>query len=480
MNKKNIVIFIISILLISILLGYISLGDKEEPLPDADKDGVPDYKDDFPNDPAASIDSDGDGYPDGWNTGKSQSDSTSIPPLEIDDLPDNPGEWKDSDGDGVGDKTDEFPDDPDEWIDVDKDGIGDNSDKNPTVDLSVSVIVNKFKITKKVDFLKWAQVYFKIKINDEENKYNNNGRLWKVWLNQEQSVSHEKFTYDIPDDTKEDFTDIEISFFDYDFFGNDDIIDINPDGGETSIKLKLDNAKNTINYDSTVVGPKASIWFEVSVPDDSTDDAVISKTYSWRFDKKNWKITVDIPNKTFLDYKNANIDRKPRYSLDKKKFVTSDEKVIKDVAAELNGLADKQGYSSVDTTNFILSFVQTIVKYADDNETCGEVEFWRYPVETLVEGLGDCEDSSVLYASIMDNLGYDVALLLYYWEEDDGTNLGHLAVGVHLSGNHGSYVTHSSGKKYYYCETTTPNANYVLGRLPPELEGKKVKSIIQV
>jgi hypothetical protein len=34
-------------------------------------------KDDFPDDPAASVDSDGDGYPDAWNQGKSQANSTS-------------------------------------------------------------------------------------------------------------------------------------------------------------------------------------------------------------------------------------------------------------------------------------------------------------------------------------------------------------------------------------------------------------------
>ena len=54
---------------------------------DTDNDGVQDGLDDFPNDPAASVDSDWDGYPDFWNDGKSQSDSTSSPALEIDVFP---------------------------------------------------------------------------------------------------------------------------------------------------------------------------------------------------------------------------------------------------------------------------------------------------------------------------------------------------------------------------------------------------------
>lgn len=43
---------------------------------DADGDGVSDGIDKFPNDVAASIDNDSDGYPDSWNNGYSQNDST--------------------------------------------------------------------------------------------------------------------------------------------------------------------------------------------------------------------------------------------------------------------------------------------------------------------------------------------------------------------------------------------------------------------
>jgi hypothetical protein len=57
---------------------------------DTDMDGVPDLDDAFPDDPAASIDSDGDGMPDEWNPGMNQSDSTSYIPLELDPYPNDP------------------------------------------------------------------------------------------------------------------------------------------------------------------------------------------------------------------------------------------------------------------------------------------------------------------------------------------------------------------------------------------------------
>jgi len=92
-------------------------------------------------------------------------------------------------------------------------------------------------------------------------------------------------------------------------------------------------------------------------------------------------------------------------------------------------------------------------------------------VETLVDKKGDCEDSSVLFASIMDSLGYDTALLFYVLEDD----VGHLAVGIHLEGDHGGYAEDKDGKRYYYCETT--NSVNILGEIPPHINEEPEKII---
>jgi len=59
---------------------------------DKDMDRSADYTDAFPEDPAASLDSDGDGYPDRWNEGRSGEDSTTG--LKIDEYPDDDRKWK--------------------------------------------------------------------------------------------------------------------------------------------------------------------------------------------------------------------------------------------------------------------------------------------------------------------------------------------------------------------------------------------------
>ena len=125
----------------------------ESPGGDADGDGVPNGQDAFPNDPAASLDLDQDGFPDVWNAGYARQDSTTGlvldsrvgvggAPVDSGDqdwstttvgvfdqtefdgavFGDGAGEIGDSDGDGVPDIYDAFPDDPAASIDRDSDG----------------------------------------------------------------------------------------------------------------------------------------------------------------------------------------------------------------------------------------------------------------------------------------------------------------------------------------------------------------------
>jgi len=71
--------------------------------PDIDEDGVDDRDDAFPSDPAASRDTDDDGYPDEWNAGKTVEDS--ITGLKLDEFPEDPEKWEeaeDDDGPGFG------------------------------------------------------------------------------------------------------------------------------------------------------------------------------------------------------------------------------------------------------------------------------------------------------------------------------------------------------------------------------------------
>ncbi|MBM0105192.1 hypothetical protein JM946_10540 [Steroidobacter sp. S1-65] len=69
------------------------------PNDDSDGDGVTNTQDAFPLDAAASVDTDRDGYPDAWNAGRTQSDSTTG--LTLDAYPQDSACYLGSHGDGV-------------------------------------------------------------------------------------------------------------------------------------------------------------------------------------------------------------------------------------------------------------------------------------------------------------------------------------------------------------------------------------------
>lgn len=72
---------------------------------DLDGDGVLNSHDDFPCNSAASLDTDGDGAPDSWNPGVSETEILHCG-LVLDAFPYDPTEIGDEDSDGVGDNTD--------------------------------------------------------------------------------------------------------------------------------------------------------------------------------------------------------------------------------------------------------------------------------------------------------------------------------------------------------------------------------------
>ena len=78
--------------------------ENSQTIVDSDGDLVADSFDAFPDDPAAFLDTDGDGYPDSWsNTARGRINTSDL-------------------------RLDVFPSDPDEWDDTDNDGIGNNAD----------------------------------------------------------------------------------------------------------------------------------------------------------------------------------------------------------------------------------------------------------------------------------------------------------------------------------------------------------------
>jgi hypothetical protein len=137
-----------------------------------------------------------------------------------------------------------------------------------------------------------------------------------------------------------------------------------------------------------------------------------------------------------------------------------DDKELEEIAASFNEFAMMEGLGEEEKLNLVVGFVQSL-PYVTDMESVGLQEYPRYPIETLVDNGGDCEDTSILMASLLKLMGYDVILL----DLPD-----HMAVGVSSDTVtfHGTYYREND-RKYYYVETTEPG--WSIGDLPEDFEG---------
>jgi hypothetical protein len=181
---------------------------------------------------------------------------------------------------------------------------------------------------------------------------------------------------------------------------------------------------------------------------------------SWTFEGDDYTLRFSLPDSDYEYYLDYEIERGMRFPRDYEhglEFVTGDSSVIVEIAASMGNLSAQAGLDEVGTANLVLSFVQSCIPYALDTVTYGVQDYWAFPLETLHNGQGDCEDKSFLYASIMIDLDYHAALLFY---ED------HLATGIGAENVPSGTYYAVGGVNYYYCETTSPG--WTLGEIPEE------------
>jgi len=186
----------------------------------------------------------------------------------------------------------------------------------------------------------------------------------------------------------------------------------------------------------------------------------------WSYKSKRWRYETDIPITIYEHF--AQEPRSNNYS----EYAVNDidDEWLGYTAKSFKEISTLEGWNYGDTINFVLSFVQSI-EYSYDIDTAGYDEYPRYPIETIVDGTGDCEDTVVMFISILREMGYDVALLLYADDE-------HMAAGVSIpqdlvvSWNQGYELTHivsPEGESYAYCDTTY--AGWRLGEKPDKITG---------
>jgi hypothetical protein len=169
------------------------------------------------------------------------------------------------------------------------------------------------------------------------------------------------------------------------------------------------------------------------------------------------RLEVAIPAELLVDYSDF-----PQGRRDELSRMVAVDSAVKEVAVQLRQRAAHWELTDIQRANFILSFVQRL-DYTSDKVGEGYDQFTKFPAETLAERGGDCEDTAILYAALLQANGYDAVLML---------PPQHAATGVAVAAT--GYSLEVNGKRYYYAETTGEGAP--IGYLPPDYRNASIQT----
>jgi hypothetical protein len=181
----------------------------------------------------------------------------------------------------------------------------------------------------------------------------------------------------------------------------------------------------------------------------------ISRKISWEHNGRPYSVVLMIRRSVLDEYR---AKTRADYA------VWAQEYVAKGICGELRLLAHKllgmgKPYGTLEEVAFVLSFVQQAIKYELE-----EGEHPRYPLESLADGIGDCEDYTILGAALLKLMGYDVAILFLP---------GHAALGVAGAEGILGNATPYRESLYYYCEMT--GKGWEFGQLPDGYQDAKIE-----
>jgi hypothetical protein len=184
----------------------------------------------------------------------------------------------------------------------------------------------------------------------------------------------------------------------------------------------------------------------------SGQGASIEQRYAWQYAGRTWSLTHRFSTEHYRFFRTL-----PRI-LDYTEYAeyindSRDDGQLQSLIDELERLAANAGLNVWEKLNLVIAFVQSIPYVS---EPC---EYPRYPLETLVEYKGDCEDAAILAAALLQQMRFDVVLLAFL-EED------HMAIGIRVVPptpvEDPAYAW--SGGTYYYLEPTS--VGWEIGAIP--------------
>lgn len=205
--------------------------------------------------------------------------------------------------------------------------------------------------------------------------------------------------------------------------------------------------------------------------DSSYASEYVDRTFEWTtqhaFGADTHKVALKVHEPTYEHFKSINPGK--RWDGDIPQFadyvVPGTSPDVERAAAKLLALSKERRYSTFEEISMALSFVQSIL-YTLDQDSKELEDYWRYPLETLYDETGDCEDTTILGLSLLRRLGHYVV----------GLGLPeHAALAVEAPpGTPGQFMLHE-GRRLYFCETTA--RGWRVGEIPSEYTEADMKIV---
>ncbi len=156
-------------------------------------------------------------------------------------------------------------------------------------------------------------------------------------------------------------------------------------------------------------------------------------------------------------------------------YTQPESRVVKEILNQLN-IPSKNLEKDAQK---IIDFTHKGFVYLEERDS-----YPKSPLETVVEGGGDCEDLAILSASLMKGAGMDVVYIALPGKKDVPNMRTHLMVGV--NGNFKGKFVEKDNKKYYIAESAGSYSilnkkqigNWKIGKTYPPLERRLDSAII--
>jgi hypothetical protein len=171
-------------------------------------------------------------------------------------------------------------------------------------------------------------------------------------------------------------------------------------------------------------------------------------------------LDTNIYNYYYFNRKKLGIVDQGQYS----KFVYTHPKdsTIKNLVEEIKVLGSQNNLEDDQVLELVLCFIQNIPYDKNKAETIlsdqniDDFDLSQYPYETLYRNSGICTDKAYLASSLLEELGYSSALLLFRDEN-------HMALGIKVEERYANFDS-----DYAMAEVTTPG--FIPGDLPRDID----------